>query len=883
MRIKVKMISALVLPGLLLAGRLTADDFASLWPEEIERVWVGPEYWSNSLEDWRVAGGRLECINSGGDRNVYLLTRELRPETGGLEMEVTLGGLDSVIPDPRRGWAGFKVGARGEFNDYRDSAIRGRGLAAGLTMGGRLFIGSVEQPGQPIAGPFWQVRLSLAAQPEQGNYRLTLRADDKEGRELARLEVRDVHPDWLEGSLALVCSSSGPEPREANKPRPAIVSDPNDSPAGQERGGSVRFWFKDWKISGSKVAAHEDHLFGPVLFAQHTLSRQVLKLTAQMPPVGNGCRVVGLQIVPSGEQEWKTIAEAVIDPLACTASFRVSRWDDTRDTPYRLVYPLLSAEGKTVEHYFTGTVKKDPRDKTEITVVAFTGNNDFGFPHADVVGHVRFHRPDLLAFTGDQIYERTGDYGDIKTRDVKMAALDYLRKWYLFGWEYRDLLRDTPNVCLPDDHDVYQGNVWGDGGHAADLSQSYAAGTDGGGYCMPPLWVDMIQRTQTSHMADPYDPTPVEQGISVYYGPMLYGGVSFAIIEDRKWKSSPTMKLPEAKIINGWAQNPDFDSAKEGDVPGAELLGPRQEKFLERWAADWSGGAWMKVVVSQTLFANVATLPPPANSDEVTPRLKVMKQGEYSEGEHPVQDHDSNGWPQSGRNRALDYMRRAFAFHISGDQHLGSTVQYGIEDWHDAGFALCVPSVANVWPRRWFPSEPGKNRAPGAPRYTGDFKDGFGNRISVYAVSNPYADGIEPAWINHRAPGYGIVKFNRETRKISVANWPRWVDPSTPGARPYPGWPVTFDQTDNYGRKASAWLPELTVSGLDDPVVQVIDEAGGEIVYTLRIRGGTFRPKVFKEGFYRLKVGEPGTEKMKVLTHLQALPEGAAKKIELQF
>ena len=883
MRYLMKTIAALVLPVLLLAGRLGAEDFAGGWPEEVERVWVGPEYWSNTLEDWRVTGGRLECVNSGEDRNVYLLTRELRPEKGGLEMEVTLGRLDSVIPEPGRGWVGFKVGSRGEFNDYRDSAIRGRWLNAGLTMGGRLFIGKVSESISRIAGPFEQIRLSLTAGPEKESYRFVLRAYGKEGKELGHVEAGGVHPDWTGGSLALVCSASGPEAQEVNNSRPAIVPDPNSSPAGQERGGDTRFWFKDWKISGSKVVIHEDQAWGPVLFAQHTLSNQVLKLTAQMPPVGNGCRVVGLQIMPTGEPDWKTIAEAVIDPLACTAAFRVSRWDDTRDIPYRLVYPLLSAGGGQVEHYFIGTIRKDPREKTAITVAAFTGNNDFGFPHADVMRHVRFHQPDLLAFTGDQIYERTGDYGEVRNSDIKMSTLDYLRKWYLFGWEYRDLLRDTPGVCLPDDHDVYQGNVWGDGGHAANLSQSYAAGTDGGGYCMPPLWVDMIQRTQTSHMADPYDPTPVEQGISVYYGPMLLGGVSFAIIEDRKWKSSPTMKLPEAKIINGWAQNPDFDSAKEGDVPGAELLGPRQEKFLEHWAADWSSGIWMKAVISQTLFANVVTLPPPANNDEVTTTLRIMEPGEYAGGEHPVQDHDSGGWPQRGRNRALDCMRRGFAVHICGDQHLGSTVQYGIDDWHDGPFAVCVPSVANVWPRRWFPSEPGQNRAPGAPAYTGDFRDGFGNHVTVYAVSNPCRNGVEPAWINDRSPGYGIVKFNRETRKISIANWPRWVDPSRPGAKPYPGWPVTFDQTDNYGRKAVAWLPTISVSGMDDPVVQVIDETGGEVVYTLRIRGRTFRPKVFKAGFYRLKVGEPGSEKMKIITHLQARPESPGEKIELNF
>ena len=33
-------------------------------------------------------------------------------------------------------------------------------------------------------------------------------------------------------------------------------------------------------------------------------------------------------------------------------------------------------------------------------------------------------------------------------------------------------------------------------------------------------------------------------------------------------------------------------------------------------------------------------------------------------------DFDANGWPQTGRNRALRAMRKAFAFHIAGDQHL---------------------------------------------------------------------------------------------------------------------------------------------------------------------------------------------------------------------
>ena len=391
---------------------------------------------------------------------------------------------------------------------------------------------------------------------------------------------------------------------------------------------------------------------------------------------------------------------------------------------------------------------------------------------------------------------------------------------------------------------------------------------------MPPVWVNMIQRTQTSHMPDPDDPTPVWQGISVYYGSLNVGGVSFAILEDRKWKSSPTVVLPDARIINGWSKVPAYDAATDGDVAGAVLLGQRQLDYLDTWAADWSAGTWMKVVISQTIFANVATLPrADADSDEITPRLRVLPPGGYAEDDVRVQDHDSNGWPQTGRNKALERMRRAFAFHIAGDQHLGSTVQYGIDDWRDAGFAICVPSVANIWPRRWFPSSAdGHNRKSGAPPYTGDFLDGFGNKVTVLAVSNPHTVTVEPQWINLRAPGYGIISFHRESRKITMANWPRWVDASQPDAKPYPGWPVTIDQMDNYGREAVAYLPTVKVQGVTDPVVQVIDESNNEIVYTIRITGNAFQPKVFREGSYTIRVGEPNTPRMRTFEHVQTAP-----------
>ncbi len=819
---------------LLPLGCSSSIAFESEWDRAIERPWIGPEYWANPLQEWRLRNGRIENIVAGGDRNVFLLTREVSERSGDLSLSVRLGRLEEDAEPLEDGWVGFRIGIRGSFDDYRDSAVRGVGLNCGVTSDGRVFIGSLEGVEQRLDGiDFSDLEMTLDAEPNGATYRLTLRVADK-NRSVEHVE-EDVDPRLLIGGLALV-SSSGPVPDSPPANRQISETGWALKP-GAERSGNLRFWFRDWTVSGSKVDADDSRAYGPIFFAMHTLSRGVLKLNAMIAPVGNGPREAALEIRKNGS--WERTAETTIDPEARTATFRVADWDDSADTPYRVVY-----EG----HAWGGTVRKDPADKPEITVAAFTGNNDLGFPHNDIVRNVRHHDPDLLAFTGDNIYERVGEYGIVR-EPTDAAILDYLRKWHIFGWEYGELLRDVPTIALPDDHDVYQGNIWGAGGRKA---VGYGKpGQDQGGYTMDPRFVQVVQKTQTANMPDPFDPAPVDQGIAVYYADLLIGGVSFAIVEDRKWKDSASVLLPDAGIVNGWAQDPRYDAAKRSDNPDFPLLGERQERFLEEWAQDWEG-AWMKAAISQTILADVCTLPKGTTTDAVTPRLRVNAPGEYPENEWPVQDHDSNGWPQSGRNRAVRLLRKAFAFHIAGDQHLGSSLQYGVEGWNDASWAICVPSVANIWPRRWFPPMPGRNRKEGAPRYTGEYLDGFGNKITVHAVSNPERNGIEPAVLHERAPGYGIIKFDRETRKIRFANWPRWVDASEPGAQPYPGWPLEIDQLDN-GLPSAYALPEIA-GDAPDPVVQVIDESNNEVVYTVRIRGSRFTPKVRKPGKYTVKV-----------------------------
>ena len=814
-------------------GCSSSSTFESHFDAHVERDWIGSDYWSNPLQDWRVSGGRVENIGPGGDRNVFLLTREVSAESGTLTLQVRLGRLEDDSGPLGPGWAGFRVGIRGSFNDYRDSAVRGVGLNCGIASDGRLFIGSLGDDAPQVAGSFQEpTTVSLNAEPTGDSYQVTLAAETSQGIQQVS---RDVDPAWLTGGLALV-SSSGPVPESPPAERQILETGWRLKP-GTQRGGTLRVWFDGWKVDGTRVRAYPGRSLGPIMFAMHTLSKGVLKLNAMVAPVGNGSQEASLEVM---DGRWKQVATATLDPEARTATFRVPDWDSSVDTRYRVVY-----EDDTWE----GTVRKDPVGKDEIVVAAFTGNNDLGFPHADIVRNMRFHKPDLMAFTGDNIYERVGEYGIVR-EPTDLAILDYLRKWYIFGWEYGELLRDIPTVALPDDHDVYQGNIWGAAGRKA---HGYGKpGQDQGGYVMDPRFVHVVQTTQTANMPDPYDPTPVEQGIAVYYTDLLYGGISFAIIEDRKWKDSATALLPDSGIVNGWADDPAYDARKSSDNPGFPLLGERQETFLEAWAQDWTG-AWTKAAISQTIFANVCTLPEGTTTDAVTGTLRVNAPGEYAEGEEPVQDHDSNGWPQSGRDRAVRLLRKALAVHIAGDQHLGSTVQYGVEDWNDSSWAICVPSVANIFPRRWFPSEAGRNRQPGAPRNIGEYFDGFGNKVTIHAVSNPTANGIEPVALNHRAPGYGIIKFTRTERGVEFANWPRWVDASEPGAKPYPGWPIRIKQQQN-GLPTAYSLPAVDTQGAEDPVVQVVSEADGTVVYTLRIQGSEFTPTVREAGSYTVRV-----------------------------
>ncbi len=543
-----------------------------------------------------------------------------------------------------------------------------------------------------------------------------------------------------------------------------------------------------------------------VAFAAYTHDRGVLKMSAQLFPLyDHEPRRARLEFLEQGA--WRQAAVSPVAYPGWSAHFRIEGWDSSRSVRYRVRHGPAAL--------FEGLVRRDPAEKEEIVVASLSCNSSrTAGPRPRIVENILHQDPDLIFFAGDQTYHHT----------------QHTAGWLEFGLQFRELFRTRPMIAIPDDHDVGQANIWGAGGRKG----TSPAGPDGGFY-YPPSYVNMVQRHQTWHLPDPFDPTPVLRGIGVYYTSLRVGGVDFAILEDRKFKTGPRGTIPQMGPRPDHIDDPSYDRSSV-DLPGLELLGERQLRFLRHWSQDWTGSS-MKAALSQTAFCGAVHL-------HGTPDNRLLA------------DLDSNAWPQSGRNRALAEIRRAWAPHLCGDQHLAVVVQHGIESHRDGPFGFTSPAIVNTIYGRWWRPEDEKAGAspiPGSPLpWTGDYRDGLGNRITMHAYANPEDRSDELK----RADGYGLVRFNKTDRTMRFECWPRFADVKEGDSAQFPGWPVEVRMEDNDGRKATHHLPELAFSGIADPVVQVVREESGEILYTVRIRGDRFRPPVYAPGAYTVGVGK---------------------------
>ena len=725
------------------------------WDRKNDRVWLGEDVWANPMEDWRIVNGAAECRTTGGDRNIQAITRQVTNSDGSLWMSVLASQVEVRKED---GGVGFRIGIRSDINEHRSNCFAKNGMRAGI-IGDRLVLGGKTQAlKKPV--DMKNIRLQLHGESTGDRYALTLTASSSKTDEVYDTIKLKVVPAAVLGNVALV----------------------NNFDPKQARAKGSRYRFSDWQIDGDAFSHKPDQKFGPILWSVYSLSDSrsdegfVMKMTALTGPLGaKDNQTVELLVRKGGE--WNSLGEEKLDTDAWTATFRIPNWDQKTAAPYRLVYREKLTDGTEVESDWTGVIRQNPEGRP-LRLGALTCQNDYAFPYEPVANNLVKLDLDRLYFSGDQLYENHGGYGIIRD-DAELAILNYLRKFYQHGWSFRHAMKDRPTLCLPDDHDVFQGNIWGEGGEKMTSGSTSSKG----GYRQPARMVNAVHRTNTSHHPDAYDAAASKQDISVYFGDVVYGNVSFAVLGDRQFKSGPE-RVETGSGRADHVSDPKFDTSVL-DKPGLVLLGDRQETFLNHWVGDWRSHG-MKVLLSQTVFAAVAT-----------------HHGGYKG--YLKADLDSGGWPQTPRNNAVRIVRKGMPLHINGDQHLTTLVQYGVEEQRDSCWSFCTPAIAAGYPRWWRPDAlgmPHENRPKHGLPNTGEFIDGFGNRAYVYAVGNPEVASKKNRYsrAHQKGSGFGLVTIDTKAKTYTIDSFRFLVD-ATDGkpTNQFPGWPVTIHQKENNG------------------------------------------------------------------------------------
>lgn len=114
------------------------SEFSANFDNTHDRIWVGKDFWSIPLEDWKVEKGVLHCSGSVPDSRVNLLTHVLSPEEGNFQASAKIMLTEKGdIP----GSAGFLIGVHDDEDpDIKAACYFGKGIRAGVSLNGYAFL-----------------------------------------------------------------------------------------------------------------------------------------------------------------------------------------------------------------------------------------------------------------------------------------------------------------------------------------------------------------------------------------------------------------------------------------------------------------------------------------------------------------------------------------------------------------------------------------------------------------------------------------------------------------------------------------------------------------------------------------------------------------------
>ena len=175
-------------------------------------------------------------------------------------------------------------------------------------------------------------------------------------------------------------------------------------------------------------------------------------------PMEGDAPAVNLFLRENESEAWEPAGAESVHSLTATALFELESWP--RHT--RKLFKVTTGDST-----WEGVFRAEPEDGSVLKLAGLSCHKDIGWPWEEAIEELIAHDPDLVFFSGDQIYEN--DYGSPMFRamtpdEVPRGMKNYLEKYRKFGEAFRELMRDRPTIMITDDHDVFANDLWGRGG-----------------------------------------------------------------------------------------------------------------------------------------------------------------------------------------------------------------------------------------------------------------------------------------------------------------------------------------------------------------------------------------------------------------------------------
>ena len=746
-------------------------------------LWLGGDWWGNRMQDWCMRDGVIRFsgnpkqpmlvatwlpgeIRSGGDGFIASVTVDFG--SGGPAADAWAGvllGIGEGKLDPGLWHYVFGLGGKGGgfvVAIASDGSLTLRDRRIENSRNPKILATGEGSPGTNGASPY---RLEIRARPTGGRFELV--AESRlDGKIVSSLKVADLDADDFIGGLGLIV-------------QPPI---PNNS--------SFHPSFSGFQVEGGSVVRSPERRFGPVAGIQFTTGAHGLKVSAQFVPTGSSAAAAPalypkarLDFRPEGAARWTPSQVIPIRAPSHTALFDQPDWNRQSAAEIRIV--PIDAQGRDAadELCYLGRVPAEPAG-SELRIAQFhcprmmgIGNDELYqavprehpferftsrnllLPNQGALDRIKAQRPDLLLFTGDQIYEGVPTMPEFEASGTPLFE-DYIYKWMVFLRAFGSITRTVPAVTMPDDHDVFLGNFWGWSGNPPPGKPGKPGYKKDHGWPFAPAFYNLVVETQSGHLPVPLGAPATPQGLNSYGTVMDFGGTSFAIVEGRSHKSPPLKKFRD---------HPE----------NASLLGADQEAWLKTWPERLKDDT-PRFVITQTYFVNAMT---------------------DSEGNVYADATDSDGWPKPARDRAVKLFRDAGAVLLAGDIHNSVLLKLGVDGPDDGPYQFIPLAFGQFFQRWWEPANPGGGWKTGDAPYTGQFSDVLGNPFRVIACANPKISMKEALGAGFKAggrliidpdltrAGYAFVVVDRAKGTIRFEHWDRDAKAGSPPEQ-FPGWPV---------------------------------------------------------------------------------------------